>query len=243
VHPDDADAAQRLLSGLAPGQSAGADHRLRRRDGSWLDAETLATNLLGDETVDAIILNTRDVSQRKELERRLAHQATHDALTGLPGRMLFEELIGHSLRRSRRSGLHVAVLFVDLDDFKTINDTLGHAAGDTAPREVARRLDAAVRDCDSVARLSGDEFAVLLDGVHGLDDAVEVAERCLEALASPLAIGDRELDISASIGITLGDGRSSAEPLIQRADAAMYRAKREGKRRHAIAEPASPTLS
>ena len=241
VHPDDAAAAQRLLAGLAPGESAGADHRLRHGAGPWLDAETLATNLLGDDTVGAIVLNTRDVSQRKELERRLAHQATHDALTALPGRMLFEDRLEQALARSRRTGLRVAVLFIDLDDFKAINDTLGHAAGDAVLREVAARLLGAIRGSDGAARLSGDEFALLLDGIDGNDEAIAVAERCLAALAMPVALDERELDVSASIGIALDGGdAATVELMLRRADEAMYRAKGDGKRRYSILGPARP---
>ena len=171
IHPDDAPEARRLLAALMAGESAGIDHRLARSNGSWLDVETLATNLLGDDSVDAVVLNTRDVSQRKELERRLAHQAAHDALTGLPARALFEDRIEQALARRRRDGRRLAVLFVDLDDFKALNDTWGHAAGDIALREVAARLERSVRDSDSAARLGGDEFGVLLDGIDGPDEA------------------------------------------------------------------------
>ena len=238
VHPDDVSLVQSLVDDLARGGSAGADHRLSSGDGSWLDAETLATNLLGDDTVDAIVLNTRDVSQRKELERRLAHQATHDLLTGLPGRALFMDRIEQAHSRSRRTGVPIAVLFVDLDDFKTINDTLGHAAGDTALRAVAARLQAEIRGSDSAARLGGDEFALLLDGLAGVEEATVVAERCLAALATPVAVGEHEVDTSASIGIALNDNAlAGAEQLLQCADIAMYAAKRSGGRRYAIGDP------
>jgi diguanylate cyclase (GGDEF)-like protein/PAS domain S-box-containing protein len=235
VHPDDAPAIERFFDGLAPGQPAGVDHRLARADGSWLDVETLATNLLGDDTVDAIVLNTRDVSQRKELERRLAHQATHDALTSLPSRTLLVDRIDSALARRRRDGRRLAVLFVDLDDFKALNDTMGHAAGDRALQEVAARLQSSLRGSDSAARLGGDEFALLLDGIDGPDDAMAVADRCLAALADPVLLEGREFAATASIGIAIdSDETHTSEDMLRRADAAMYDAKRSGKSCYAI---------
>jgi diguanylate cyclase (GGDEF)-like protein/PAS domain S-box-containing protein len=242
VHPDDAAAIGRFLDRLATGQSAGVDHRLARADGSWLDVETLATNLLGDDTVDAVVLNTRDVSQRKELERRLAHQATHDALTSLPGRTLLLDRIDLALARRRRDGRRLAVLFVDLDDFKTLNDTMGHAAGDWALQEVAARLQSSLRGTDSAARLGGDEFALLLDGIEGPDEAIAVADRCLAALEEPLLLDGRRFAATASIGIALdSDETHTPEDMLRRADAAMYDAKRSGKSCHAVFESASPS--
>jgi diguanylate cyclase (GGDEF)-like protein/PAS domain S-box-containing protein len=243
VHPDDAAAIERFLDGLATGQSAGVDHRLARVDGSWLDVETLATNLLGDDTVDAIVLNTRDVSQRKELERRLAHQATHDALTSLPGRTLLVDRIDLALARRRREGRRLAVLFVDLDDFKALNDTMGHAAGDWALQEVAARLQSSLRATDSAARLGGDEFALLLDGIAGPDEAIAVADRCLAALAEPLLLDGREFAATASIGIALdADETHTSEDMLRRADAAMYDAKRSGKSCHAVFDSARQSI-
>jgi diguanylate cyclase (GGDEF)-like protein/PAS domain S-box-containing protein len=237
IHPDDAPGARGLLAALVAGESAGVDHRLARSDGSWLDVETLATNLLGDDSVDAIVLNTRDVSQRKELERRLAHQAAHDALTGLPARALLEDRIEQALARRRRDGRRLAVLFVDLDDFKALNDTWGHAAGDIALREVAARLERSVRDSDSAARLGGDEFGVLLDGIDGPDEAIAIGHRCLAALTQPLLVDGQELSITAAIGIALdSDETQTPDQILRHADTAMYRAKRQGKGRWSLFE-------
>jgi diguanylate cyclase (GGDEF)-like protein/PAS domain S-box-containing protein len=235
VHPDDVEATSACVAGLGPGDSIGIEHRLVRADGTWIEVETLATNLLGDDAVDAVVLNTRDVSERKALERRLAHQATHDALTGLPSRRLILDRLDQALLRTSREERRVALLFIDLDDFKPINDALGHAAGDETLRHVAGRLLASIRASDSAARIGGDEFAVLLDGLSGLEEAVAVAERCLASLAEPLALDGSEITASASIGIALASERSSgAEQLLREADAAMYAAKRHGKGRHAI---------
>jgi len=235
VHPDDAPEALRVLGALTMGRSGGIDHRLARPDGSWVDVETLATNLLGDDAVNAIVLNTRDVSQRKELERRLAHQATHDALTGLPARALFEDRIEQALARRRRDGRRLAVLFVDLDEFKALNDSRGHAAGDIALREVAARLTRSVRDSDSAARLGGDEFGVLLDGIDGPDEAIAISHRCVAALTQPLLVDGHELSTTAAIGIALdSDETQTPDQILRHADAAMYHAKRQGKGRYSM---------
>jgi diguanylate cyclase (GGDEF)-like protein/PAS domain S-box-containing protein len=239
VHPDDAAHVRAFLSELERGRSGSIDFRLGHPDGTWRDVETLATNLLGDGTVDGVVLNTRDVSQRKALERRLEHQAFHDALTGLPNRALFQDRVRQALTRSRRYGARVAVVFLDLDDFKSVNDSLGHAVGDAVLTEVAGRLQACVRQVDSAARLGGDEFALLLNEVAGELEAVGVAERVLESLARPVVLDGREFLITPSIGIAFdSDGTETAEELLRNADLAMYLAKDAGKGRFAIFEPA-----
>jgi diguanylate cyclase (GGDEF)-like protein/PAS domain S-box-containing protein len=235
VHPDEVEATRACIRGLPFGDSIGLEHRLVRADGTCIEAETLATNLLGDDAVDAVVLNTRDVTERKALERQLAHQATHDALTGLPSRRLIVDRLDQALARGRRTDSRVALLFVDLDDFKPINDALGHAAGDDTLRQVAGRLQASIRDSDSAGRIGGDEFAVVLDGVAGPEEAVAVAERCLAALAEPLVVAGSEVTATASIGIALAPAAGcDADRLLGEADAAMYVAKRQGKGRYAV---------
>ncbi len=197
--------------------------------------ETLATNLLDDPAVSGIVLNTRDITERRALEERLAHQASHDTLTRLPNRSLLLDRVDRALARHRRHGTGVAVVFLDLDGFKTINDTLGHAGGDAVLREVAKRIEEAVRETDSAARLGGDEFAVLLDGVEGPDEAQQVTDRILEFIGRPFRHDERDLRPAASAGIAFASvERSTAEALLRDADAAMYAAKQRGDGGHAV---------
>ena len=171
-----------------------------------------------------------DITERKASEDRLAFLASYDPVTMLPNRHLFMDRLGHAMQIADRNGSDVALLFIDLDGFKTINDTLGHAAGDTLLVQVAQRLAAAVRTTDTVSRLGGDEFTIVLEGLAHDQDAAEVAQNVLAAVARPYQVMTRELFISTSIGIALypSDG-TSAETLLMNADAAMYRAKENGR--------------
>jgi len=197
---------------------------LRRRDGLQRQFEILHTNLLADEHVRGIVLNARDVSERNELAR----QASHDQLTGLANRALFLERLRQAVARPRRTGATLAVLFIDLDDFKSVNDTHGHDTGDTVLIEVAKCLSETIRVNDTPARWGGDEFVVLLEDLDDDAGASEAAKRILDALSLPLPASNG-LVVSASIGIsTLHDYSAfgSAELLVRNADAAMYAAKR-----------------
>ncbi|MDQ1624746.1 MAG: hypothetical protein QOJ49_244, partial [Actinomycetota bacterium] len=161
-------------------------------------------------------------------------QAFHDALTGLANRALFRDRLGHAMARARGSGGY-GVLFIDLDDFKTVNDSLGHAAGDALLREMTTRLRGCLRDGDTAARLGGDEFAILLEDVDGDDHCVNIAQRLLEALRVPFDVGGTEVTTGASIGIALGQtGPSTPEDLMRNADLALYDAKNAGKNRFAV---------
>jgi len=164
----------------------------------------------------------------------MLHQALHDALTGLPNRALFTDRIQHALTQGRRRGTSCGVIFLDLDRFKTVNDSLGHGAGDELLVAVARRIDASLRSADTAARLGGDEFAVLLEDLRDADEAVLVAERITDALSAPLVVQGREMYVKASVGIAVG--RSGASELLRQADVAMYRAKSDGKGRHRVFE-------
>jgi diguanylate cyclase (GGDEF)-like protein/PAS domain S-box-containing protein len=212
---------------------------LGAQDGSPRHVEILHTDLRHDEQVRGIVLNGRDVSERKAIEDELSHQAFHDPVTHLANRALFSERVRHAVARSRREAIGLAAIFVDLDDFKTINDSLGHAAGDRVLLEVAKRLSSCVRTADTAARFGGDEFAVLLEDVADVQAAAETAERILEALAVPLGVAHTTMAIRASLGISVAEPGSptDADELIRNADAAMYIAKADGKGHYRVFEP------
>jgi diguanylate cyclase (GGDEF)-like protein/PAS domain S-box-containing protein len=210
------------------------------RDGTTLLFEVQHTDLLHDEHVHGIVLNSRDISERKAFEDQLAHQAFHDPVTKLANRALLSDRVEHALMRAQRGMPEIAVMFIDLDDFKTVNDSLGHAAGDEVLQEVGRRLKIAVRPTDTVARFGGDEFAVLLDGVKGSADAADAAARILRALDVPIQIGGKNVYPRASVGICLvGEEPETPEAaeLLRNADVAMYMAKRDSKGSYRVFEP------
>ncbi|HZC29834.1 MAG TPA: EAL domain-containing protein, partial [Gaiellaceae bacterium] len=240
------DADRPLLSQLIAGggSSASDGHTLecsvRHRDGTMLRFEVQHTDLLQDEHVSGIVLNSRDISERKAFEEQLAHQAFHDPVTHLANRALFSDRVEHALMRSQRGVPDIAVMFIDLDDFKTINDSLGHTAGDEVLREVGRRLKIAVRPTDTVARFGGDEFAVLLDGVEGSTHAADAAARILRTLDLPIDIDGKNVFPRASVGICLvGEETKTPEAaeLLRNADVAMYMAKRDSKGSYRVFEP------
>jgi len=179
-----------------------------------------------------------DITERKALEERLAHQALHDELTGLPNRTLLMDRLEHALSQTRNAEGKVAVLFLDLDNFKFVNDTLGHQAGDRLLVAVAERLRACLRPGDTAARLGGDEFGVLLEGVEAYGQASGVAGRIIEGLRTPFVLNGQETFVTPSIGVALGrPGEDQPEDLLREADLAMYRAKEEGKGRHEVFDP------
>lgn len=175
--------------------------------------------------------------ENRELETKLVYQAFHDSLTGLANRALFRDRVEHALSRGAR-GERIAVVMLDLDDFKGVNDTLGHLEGDRLLEIVADRLRKATRGCDTIARIGGDEFAVLLEGVPTIDDAMRVVDRITESLRPPIALQGREVAVGASLGVAHARGEENVDELLRNADVAMYRAKDDGKGRHAIFEPA-----
>ena len=213
-----------------PGESYESELRVIHRDGHeiWLAARVV--NLTADPDVSGILINLHDITERRNAQDQLTHQAFHDGLTDLANRALFSDRVEHALRRNARTGLEPAVIFLDLDGFKSVNDALGHAAGDDLLREVARRLVAAVRPSDTVARLGGDEFAVLLEqSSRPLDEATTIADRILASLSAPVELTDQTVSISASLGIACGDPEATSGSLLREADVAMYRAKATGK--------------
>jgi diguanylate cyclase (GGDEF)-like protein len=231
LHPEDVPLALTFLEDAARrrGSTSPIEWRVRHRDGSWRSIEVLGTNLLDDPNVGGIVLNGRDVTERQALEAQLAHQAFHDSLTGLANRALFRDRLAHALERARRSARPPAVLFLDLDDFKAINDSLGHEAGDALLVGVAARLAGCVRASDTVSRLGGDEFAILVEDTGTDTEIGEMVDRVIESLRAPFVIEGREVFVVASIGIAEPESNgASAEDLLRDADAAMYHAKRGG---------------
>jgi diguanylate cyclase (GGDEF)-like protein/PAS domain S-box-containing protein len=226
-----------LVQGLAPGDMTHLECQVRQRDGRLLAVDVVATDVRGDETDDGLVLTMHDVSRWKSLQQELTRQAFHDPLTGLPNRALYVDRLDHALGRQRRHAKGIAVLFLDLDDFKTVNDSLGHGAGDRLIEDVAHRLLRSVRPGDTAARLGGDEFALLLEDVDE-GQAAAVATRVLAELEQPFDLGDRSLLVGASIGIALSsDELETSSDLLRAADTAMYVAKDAGKGQYRTFEP------
>jgi diguanylate cyclase (GGDEF)-like protein/PAS domain S-box-containing protein len=243
VHPDDRariDAEiEAHLHGVTPYFQS--EHRLRHRDGSYLwmlgrglavrDAEGSAYRMAGSLT---------DITARKRAEEQLLHDAFHDALTGLPNRALFLDRLGRAVERAKRLEHYMfAILYMDCDRFKSVNDSFGHATGDHLLAAMAQRLRLCLRSVDTVARLGGDEFVVLLEGIAGVQDAKQVAERIQSDLALPFSLDGHEVFTSTSMGIVLGGTRyQRAEEILRDADIAMYRAKALGKARYEMFDSA-----
>ncbi len=230
----DPTAAEVLATALAapPGAPfALPEVNLRRPDGSVAVLDVRGANLLGDPAVEAIVLNARDVTDRRALEARLAHGALHDELTGLPNRQLLRDRLDGALARVRRDGRKVGVLFCDLDRFKVVNDSSGHSVGDEVLVQVAARLTTTVRATDTVVRFGGDEFVIVVDGVDQDVEVADLADRVREALASPVVVDGHEVPTSVSIGYVVAGGDADPERLLSDADAAMYAAKERGRNR------------
>jgi diguanylate cyclase (GGDEF)-like protein/PAS domain S-box-containing protein len=235
IHPDDRAAVERRLNEVASvdGAEATFEFRARHNDGSYRMLEAIAKNLLDDPAVGGVVVNYRDITERKALEEQLRHQAFHDVLTGLANRSLFRDRLAHALARASRGALPTAVLYLDIDDFKAVNDRLGHAEGDRLLVLVGERLVAATRAGDTVARLGGDEFAVIVEETDPAE-AQAAADRILKTLADPFDLDGRETAVRGSIGIAIHDvDGGDADELLRRADIAMYAAKARGGDGHA----------
>ncbi len=229
VHPDEVALVEHFLtSGLTSSSDQALTVRLRHADGRWRAFDVVANNRVADPAIGGLVLSMRDATERTELEEELRHQAYHDPLTGLANRSLFENRLAQAVAIGRRSERAFAVMFLDIDDFKMINDSLGHAHGDDLLRAVAERIALLLRPTDTAARLGGDEFAVLLETDAPDAGALAVAERILESLSYPFAIGDRELRVTASIGVALTSPETRVDDLLRNADIAMYAAKADG---------------
>jgi diguanylate cyclase (GGDEF)-like protein/PAS domain S-box-containing protein len=220
--------------GIREGEWCTVEYRMLGRDGRprWVrDDSTVVRSADGEPEVWSGFLT--DVTERKALEEQLTHQAFHDPLTGLANRVLFTDRLDHALSRNTRGPRSLAVLFLDLDDFKTVNDSIGHEAGDDLLHAVAGRLTSTLRPGDTAARLGGDEFGILIEDLEHDDMATVIADRLLSALAEPFEVAGRRLHVNASIGIALRASRGqSAGELLRNADTAMYAAKRLGKGHH-----------
>jgi diguanylate cyclase (GGDEF)-like protein/PAS domain S-box-containing protein len=222
-----------LRAAVAHGGPREIVFQLLNRSGEWRHLEAHVTDLRGDKAVRGVVLNSRDITERTELEAQLMHQAFHDNLTGLANRALFRDRLDQALARAERSDRSLAVLLVDLDGFKQVNDTLGHDAGDRLLQEVAERFNGVVRASDTVARFGGDEFALLLEEIVD-QEAVTLAQRLLDRLAEPVVVAGREVLLGASVGIVLHTGPGQSEELVRHADVAMYAAKDGGRGRYEI---------
>jgi diguanylate cyclase (GGDEF)-like protein/PAS domain S-box-containing protein len=232
IVPEDRDEVRYLSKLITDTGPTTFSYRVMPKNGSIIWFETTSRSVRNPATgvLEEIICVSRDISERKRAEEQIEYQAYHDALTGLPNRRLFRDRLTVALAHSRRLQSTLAVMFLDLDRFKYVNDTLGHSLGDELLKAVAARLHAALREEDSIARMGGDEFTVLLPELNNPEDAASVAQKLLEAVGQPMRIDETELFITTSIGIALfpNDG-DSAEMLLKNADHAMYRAKDAGR--------------
>lgn len=245
IHPDDRAAAiEAYEAHWRTGEPLRAEYRMVARDGSevWVHDEAYAMpddSQSGWQVSQGLLV---DVTDRKRLESKLIHDALHDPLTGLANRVLLRDHLERALSRQGRTDETAALLFIDLDDFKHVNDSLGHAAGDQILVQIAERLVGAVRAEDVVARQSGDEFAILLGNVASDDVVIATAERLLRELRRPILLGGRSVVVGGSIGVALaGVPDATGEDLMTQADAAMYAAKAAGKDRYAVYEQQMPT--
>jgi diguanylate cyclase (GGDEF)-like protein/PAS domain S-box-containing protein len=209
-----------------------------RKDGTSFPVEYVSTPMLQDGEVVGAVVTFKDITERKALEEQLHHQAFHDPLTGLANRALFMDRLEHALTRANRRGSKVAVLFTDLDNFKVINDSLGHKAGDQLLIAVAERLKAHLRPEDTAARLGGDECTILVEDVTSVGEVIQIAERVADILHPPFTLDEQEVFATVSTGIALSSSaQEQPADLLRHADLAMYRAKHRGKARYELFEP------
>ena len=230
--PDDVEGYHKRLTALSEGRptALSIERHWIRADGQdlWVQCNISPKAEAGSPCV---VAQVEDITARRELEARLTHQALHDPLTGLPNRLLLMDRIAHALAASIRSEAHVAVLYLDLDGFKLINDTAGHAAGDVVLAEVSARIDRALRPGDTLARLGGDEFAIVCEALVDANAAMKIADRVLAAVRGQYTVADGTSTLSASVGVSISAENSTAERMLLEADQAMYRAKHAGKNR------------
>jgi diguanylate cyclase (GGDEF)-like protein len=244
VHPDDLERAAATLLQLLEQDEIGdpIEMRVRHADGSYRWLEAMANNMLDDPIIGGIVVNIRDVTERKRAQEELARQALADDLTGLANRALLLDRVGSALSRSERTGSLTAVLFMDLDHFKLVNDSLGHALGDQLLMAVAERLQGFLRKGDTAARLGGDEFVLCCEDVQTYDEAADIADRLADVLGEAMMLDGHDLSVTVSIGITCAcDESREPEELLRDADVAMYRAKERGRARSEVFLPSMRT--
>lgn len=232
IHPDDVEvvAASAGAVRATPSQPERIECRVSRVDQTYRHLEVVVTNLLNNPAIGGIVLNARDITDRVEAAAELKTRADHDALTGLANRSLLLQRLDEALSRAMANNRLVGVLFLDLDRFKVVNDSLGHAAGDELLVEVARRLATIVRPGDTIARLGGDEFVVIIDMEHD-SESVLAADRLRRVISEPIRLGSEAMVVTTSIGIAVSDGSDPAQDLLRDADTALYRAKDTGRDR------------
>ncbi len=244
INPGDHAAFQEISAQLllTPRSTGRTEIRLRTKDGSWRTATLILTNLLHEPGVAGLVATAHDITERKAFEEQLTRQAFHDSLTGLPNRLLFRDRLDQALARAGRRHGGAGLLFLDLDHFKQINDSLGHGVGDELIKQAAHRLSECVHGEDTVARLGGDEFVILLDYLTDEAEAVSLATRILARFGEPFRFAGKDYVVSISIGVvTRGADHDGAENMLRDADIAMYRAKSSGKARYVIFDPAMQT--
>jgi diguanylate cyclase (GGDEF)-like protein/PAS domain S-box-containing protein len=238
VDPPERERVDRFLaSSLVRKGTRRGTARFRHATGGSRDVELIADNRLQDPAVEGLVLSLRDITERKALEDELRHRAFHDPLTGLANRALFEDRLWQAVARARRRQQPFGVLFLDLDDFKRVNDSVGHTRGDELLRAVAQRIGGILRLTDTAARMGGDEFAILLDALEDEQAAHAIAERLLETIELPFTVGDRAIRITASLGVAIWSPREDVEHVLRHADIAMYAAKEQGKASLRVFEP------
>ncbi|HYN94232.1 MAG TPA: EAL domain-containing protein [Pilimelia sp.] len=231
VDPEDRGRAGFMLDGVTDGElgTEYADWTIVRADGGRVEVEVSCRDLRADPSVGGLVVTLRDVTERRRLESELSHRALHDSLTGLANRVLFHDRTHRAVQRAQRNGTLAGVLFIDLDDFKVINDSLGHERGDELLVAVGQRLSEVLRQHDTAARLGGDEFAILVEDATHPADIEQVAERVLASLAEPVDVRGEMLSSQASVGVGISADARDAADLLRQADLALYLAKSEGK--------------
>jgi diguanylate cyclase (GGDEF)-like protein/PAS domain S-box-containing protein len=223
----------RTLLNLRVGAGLGSryvDRQITRRDGVPVQVQLRCSDLRNDPTVAGLVLTLRDVTEQRKLESELKHQAFHDALTGLPNRLLFQDRISQQVVLARRDGMTAGVLFVDVDDFKVVNDTMGHSVGDELLVATAERLSGLIREADTAARLGGDEFALLIGNVAGPSAVEAAAERVISVFSEPFALASGAVLATVTVGVATTQDSADTDELLRHADLALYAAKAAGKR-------------